>query len=380
MESFDVTQADPDAGGPPPPIEIMRPRLPAATSMMPFLSRIDETRIYSNYGPLWREFCVGFAGWLGARAGQDGVRVVPTSSGTTAIQIALQLRATPGRRFCLMPSWTFIASAHAICGAGLTPWLVDVDEESFMLTPHQAMAALRAMPEPPAAVLVVSAFGAPVDVPAWAEFERETGIPVVFDAAAAATSLNHIGPQPLCISLHATKVFGIGEGGTIITTDTALADKALAMTGFGFQGTERVSSIRGGNYRLSEYSAAMGLAVLDSIDAKIASMLSLGAAYTDALRNSPCRIQSGAGTAYAAMSLNVICPADRLDRVLARFDAGNIQWRRWWGLGTHLHPAFTDLPRSDLPVTEDLAPRVIGVPFHDMLTAEEIGRVADALR
>jgi dTDP-4-amino-4,6-dideoxygalactose transaminase len=363
-----------------PPVQVLRPILPSVEALLPFLRRIDATRTYSNYGPLWNEFSAGFSAWLAARSAASGVRVVPTSSGTTAIEMALRARAAPGRSLCLMPSFTFIASAHAVCNSGLTPVLLDVEEASFVLTPAIAASALADLPEPPAAVLVISAFGAPPDVRGWEAFEDAHGIPVVFDAAAAATSLKAIGHQPLCVSLHATKVFGIGEGGAIVTTDSDLADRIIAMTGFGFVGSERVSSLRGGNYRISEYAAAVGLAVLDEIDKKEARLLALGARYAEALANSPCRLQPGAGTEWATMTLNVVVPPDRLETTLARLDAGRVQWRRWWGLGTHHHPAFATLPRTPLPVTEQLAPRVIGLPFYDDLTEAEIARVAEALQ
>ena len=362
------------------PVQVLRPILPSVEALLPFLRRIDATRTYSNYGPLWNEFSTGFSAWLAARSAASGVRVVPTSSGTTAIEMALRARAAPGRSLCLMPSFTFIASAHAVCNAGLTPVLLDVEETSFVLTPAIAASALADLAEPPAAVLVISAFGAPPDVRGWEAFEDAYGIPVVFDAAAAATSLKAIGHQPLCVSLHATKVFGIGEGGAVVTTDSDLADRVISMTGFGFGGSERVSSLRGGNYRISEYAAAVGLAVLDEIDKKEARLLALGARYAEALANSPCRLQPGAGTEWATMTLNVVVPADRLDTTLARLDAGRVQWRRWWGLGTHHHPAFATLSRTPLPVTEQLAPRVIGLPFYDDLTEAEIARVAEALQ
>ena len=362
------------------PVPVLKPMLPLSEAILPFLHRIDATRVYSNYGPLWHEFSDGMAAWLGHRASAFGVRVVPTSSGTSAIELALRARALPGRSLCLMPSFTFIASAHAVCNAGLEPFLLDVDEADFVLTPAIAAAALANLASPPAAVLVISAFGAPPDVRSWEEFEETHGIPVVFDAAAAATSLLTIGSQPLCVSLHATKVFGIGEGGAVITTDAALADRIVGMTGFGFVGGERISSLRGGNYRISEYAAAIGLAVLAGIDAKEAGLLALGAQYTEALRNSPCRLQPGAGTEWATMTLNVVVPADRVKDTLARLDAGALQWRRWWGLGTHRHPCFATLPRTPLPVTEQLAPRVIGLPFHEDLSEADVARVAEALR
>ena len=64
------------------------------------------------------------------------------------------------------------------------------------------------------------------------------------------------------------------------------------------------------------------------------------------------------------MTLNVLVPGDQVADTLVRFDRTGVQWRRWWGLGCHTHPAFEVLPTLDLEVTRDLAPRVIGVPCH----------------
>lgn len=361
------------------PIPVLRPSLPAIDRVLPFLRRIDETRIYSNHGPLWTAFRDGFADWLGRRAGVDDVCVVPTSSGTTAIEVALRLRAVEGRQFCLMPSFTFIASAHAVCNAGLTPFLADVDADTLVLTPALAERAMRRLSTPPAAVLVISAFGAPPDVEGWEAFEREHDVPVVFDAAAAATSLRRIGRQPLCVSLHATKVFGIGEGGAVITTDRELAARIESMIGFGFASGSRQSDLRGGNYRISEYTAAMGLAVLQEIDAKEAALRRLGSDYAAALAGSSVRLQQASGGAWATMTFNVTLPRAEAQARLDRFDAASISWRRWWGLGTHRHAAFAELPRDDLSATDDIAPRVIGLPFFADLTAAQIARVAACL-
>ncbi len=147
------------------------------------------------------------------------------------------------------------------------------------------------------------------------------------------------------------------------------------MTGFGFVGAERTSSLRGGNYRISEYSAAMGLAVLRGINAKEGRLRALGATYAAALAGSVCSLQPGAGTQWATMTLNVILPPDQVKERLAHLDDAGVQWRRWWGFGTHRHPTFTGLPATELPVTDSLAPRVIGIPFHESLTPEQVQRV-----
>lgn len=356
-----------------PTIKVLLPRLPAAAKLAPYLERIDSARTYSNYGPLTREFTQRLSELVGAS------NTTLTSNGTSAIELALRLRALPGGELCIMPSFTFIASAHAVCNAGLTPYLTEVDGESLALTPAIAEAALKTAPGRVAAIVVVSAFGAPPDLAGWAAFEESHGIPVVFDAAAAVTSLSNIGKQPVCVSLHATKVLGIGEGGAIFCADREFAERATAMTGFGFLGPERVSSLRGGNYRISEYAAAVGLAVMDGLPERLETLRDLTDAYARRLAGKSVKLQRGAGVDWVTMTLNVIVAPDQVDAATKRLDAANIEWRRWWGLGCHRHPAFADVPHTDLKGTDALAQRVIGLPFHDSLSGADLDRIVACL-
>ncbi len=353
-------------------VRVLRPLLPNAEALLPYLRRIDQTRCYTNCGPLAMEFTLRLSALTGAAS------VTLTSSGTTAIEIAIRA-LTSGGGTCLMPSFTFIASAHAVCNAGMRPHLLDVAPNNLVLTPDIALAALPTLTERPSAVLVVSAFGAPPDLPAWARFEAEVGIPVVFDAAAAVTALSGVGGSPVCVSLHATKVLGIGEGGAVLTSDTALGERMTTMTGFGFCGPSRVAQMRGGNYRLSEYAAAVGLAAIDVLPEQLAKLRRLALGYRDRLQNRRTRLQRGAGEAWQTMTLNVILPEDTVEDTTARLDAAGVEWRRWWGFGVHRHPAFADLPRSSLAATAAVAPRVIGIPFHVSLTDAELDRVAALL-
>ncbi|SAK44126.1 aminotransferase [Caballeronia catudaia] len=352
------------------PIKVLVPSLPSVDQIEPYLRRIDLARVYSNFGPL----ATGFAQRLGGLTGANSVTL--TSNGTSAIEIALRLRALPNRRLCVMPSFTFVASAHAVCNVGLTPAFVDIDPVSLVLTPEIVEATLPQLPELPAVVLVISAFGAPIDQESWARFQTRTGIPVVFDAAAAVTALSHVGDAPVCVSLHATKVLGIGEGGAILSSDPKFSERATAMTGFGFMGAERTSAIRGGNFRISEYAAAVGLAALDALPAKVDMLRNVALAYRTKIEATGrrARLQEGAGD-WVTMSLNIIVEPEDVQATIAKLDAQKIQWRRWWGLGCHLHPAFADCPSFGLDSTNKVAPTVIGVPCHDGLSAEDIDRI-----
>lgn len=355
-------------------IKVLRPRLPEAALIFPYLERIDASRTYSNYGPLNSEFTQR----LGELVGGCGTTL--TSNGTTAIELALRLRCEQdGGGYCLMPAFTFVASAHAVCNAGLTPYLIETDPDSLALTPAIAAAALSSVPGKIAAVLVVSAFGAPLDLAGWAAFEKRHGIPVVFDAAAALTSLCGIGEQPVCVSLHATKTLGIGEGGAIFCSDLDFTQRAISMTGFGFAGSNRLSAVRAGNYRISEYAAAVGLAGLDGLPKRLQQMRELTAEYACRLEGKAARLQHGVGTEWVSMTLNVIVPLEAVDSTTRRLDEEKIEWRRWWGSGCHRHPAFEHMPKADLCATDALAQRVIGLPFHDGLCAADLDRIAGCI-
>jgi len=361
------------------PIPVLVPSLPPAEELLPFFKRIDSSHIYSNYGPLWQQFRNSLAAYVCRRTHQDNVYVSLTSSGTTALELALRVKAERHSRYCLLPAYTFIATAHAVVNAHFDPFFVDVDERSLSITPQIAVEAMKRMPERPGAVIVVSPFGSPPDVAPWQEFEIEHKVPVIFDAAAALTNIDRVGHQPLCFSLHATKVLGIGEGGAIVTTDQNLADRITAMTGFGFLGPGRVSEVLGGNYRISEYTSAIGLAALTGLDHKIERLRSVSEAYLKRFADLDLKTQDGCGAKWVTMTFNVILPHYRLERTLARFYRQRIQWRSWWGLGCHKHPAFAGCAATDLPVTTSVAPRVIGIPFFEGISEKQVESVCAAL-
>src|ERR1700722_16288152 len=130
------------------PVPIARPRLPTRAAIAPYLDRIDAARWYSNYGPLVTEFESRMAARLGWRAS-----VVTVANGTVALTLARRAAGAKPGTLCLMPAWTFVASAHAAIEAGLTPYFVDVDPETWMLEPAAACAAIAGAPGPVGALM-----------------------------------------------------------------------------------------------------------------------------------------------------------------------------------------------------------------------------------
>ena len=371
--SSNLAIAHPMVAPQPEPVGVARPLLPTAEAIEPYLRRIDANRWYANLGPLVLELEERLAGRF-ARP----TRIVTATNGTQAITLALRAAgATEG--FCALPAWTFVATAHAAMQAGLTPWLLDVDPASWMLDPAAVRDALRQAPGKVAAVIPVSAFGRPMDLEAWAAFQDETGIAVVADVAAGFDALDRA-PVPVTVSLHATKALGVGEGGFIATEDPAFADGLREQTNFGFR-TPRLSEGQGTNAKLSEYAAAVGLAGLDAWPNTRMRLLRAGQQLRMAMAlDSQVAFQPGWGVSWVSTTCVIGVPDGQATALAEAAKAEGIETRQWWGAGCHRHPAFADLPRTSLEVTDRLAVSTLGLPFAIDLGGDVIERIAQALR
>jgi dTDP-4-amino-4,6-dideoxygalactose transaminase len=177
------------------------------------------------------------------------------------------------------------------------------------------------------------------------------------------------------VSLHATKALGIGEGGAILTTDAALVAQTTAMTGFGFSSGSRVSEVRGGNFRISEYAAAVGLAAFDGLEDRVQRLREASLAYVEGFDRIGVRMQPGFGTEWLTMTANALFEPADADAVTAAFDAAGIQWRRWYGTGCQAHPAFATCRHDGLAQTPAASAGAIGVPFFPAITRDQIGEV-----
>ncbi|MFT4252323.1 MAG: DegT/DnrJ/EryC1/StrS family aminotransferase, partial [Caulobacter sp.] len=284
------------------PIAVAKPRLPQADAILPYLRRIDAARWYSNFGPLVQELEERLAHRLGPNA-----RAITCSNATQGLTLALKaLGAAPGT-LCAMPSWTFVATAHAAVQAGLMPWFLDVAHETWMLEPETLEAALPRAPGPVSAVIIVAPFGRMPDVAAWLAFQDRTGVKVILDAAAAFDAACDA-RLPTVVSLHATKVLGMGEGGYVATDDPALASRLRRLTGFGFEGS-RLSRHAATNAKISEYAAAVGLAALDAWPGDRLRWFTAAQTLRQALLSSDIAFQSGWGRDWTTS----VCALRRAD-------------------------------------------------------------------
>jgi dTDP-4-amino-4,6-dideoxygalactose transaminase len=225
------------------------------------------------------------------------------------------------------------------------------------------------------AVMPVAPFGAPVDIAVWEAFHHRTGIPVVVDAAAAFAG-QEIGEAPVVISLHATKVLGAGEGAIVLARQPELIVEVTRRLNFGFYGV-RTATVAGFNGKMSEYSAAVGLAAFDTWHETRGAWSELMTRYEQALdvssiqrvRPSNCGVSSTFVRRFDADSRN-------LSSILADKGIGTI---RWYGDGCHAEPGFRALRHGPLPVTISLGSSSLGLPFFLDLDEQSLNRVVSAV-
>jgi dTDP-4-amino-4,6-dideoxygalactose transaminase len=356
-------------------LPVMRPRLPDAQSLLPYLRQIDEARVYGNYGPLNTRLEERLAQHFGASC--DAVTTV--ANATLGLAVALTAQGARPGSLCVMPAWTFIASAQAAILAGLVPYFVDVDPITWALDPSSIAELIEDAPGDVGAVMPVAPFGRPIDVAAWDWVRAATGIPMVIDAAAGFDTARP-GTTPAVVSLHATKVLGIGEGGVVVCDDPQLARAIRTRANFGFYGS-REAMVPALNAKMSEYHAAVGHAALDEWECARADWESVANHYRSRLEpSSEMRLQEGLGDCWVSSVCVVTLDGPDAESLASRLDAAGIETRRWWGDGAHAHRSTRDLPRTPLPVTERLARTTLGLPCFRDMNLGDIDRVADCMR
>jgi dTDP-4-amino-4,6-dideoxygalactose transaminase len=363
----------PELRSPPAKLPVAQPYMPLAEQIAPYLQSIDEAGWYSNFGPLVSRL----EERLAARFRRP-TEVVTVANGTLGLAVTLQAMGLEPGALVAIPSWTFVATAHAVLQAGFTPWFLDVDEASWMLDPDHVRERLASAPGRVAAVIPVCAFGAVPDLCAWAAFRDETGVAVLLDGAAAFDALDEAS-VPVMVSLHATKALGVGEGGFVACEDPALARALRERTTFGFRGS-RESMVVATNAKLSEYAAAVGLAGLDRWPATRVRYAAAAQRLRMGLTGAPeIGFQPGWGLGWVSSTCTVRLPEGSAARVETALGAAGLDTRRWWGAGCHRGPAFAGLPTDALPVTERLAVSTLGLPYFAAMGWREVDRVAEAL-
>lgn len=358
-------------------VEIFRPLLPSADAILPYLKRIDTTRWYANFGPLESELRQRLAAHFKVSV-EHAITASSATSGLIAVLRGLNL---PKDSFCLVPSWTFVATPASAIAAEMTPYFIDVDPTTWALDPEYVKQQIKHVKGIIGAVLVVAPFGKTVDIQAWDKFTAETSIPVVVDAASCIDSFRDVkfGKTAVVFSMHATKIIGVGEGAVIVSTDTGLIRHVHEQTNFGYY-TRRIS-IPGINSKMSEYTAAVGLAALDGWPERRKQWVSTTEICKAGLE--PLAEKHNLTLWFPENAVSTTCnirlPTLTADLVISQLQVRGIKARQWWDKGCHTQPAYAKYPHAELSVTKELGASVVSLPFYVDIEPRQLARVAASL-
>jgi dTDP-4-amino-4,6-dideoxygalactose transaminase len=362
-------------------LHVGRPNMGDRDAFLRYVNDIFDRRWLSNDGPLVQQFEARVAEHLGVK------HCVAMCNGTIALEIAIRALGFEGE--VIVPSYTFVATAHALQWQGITPVFADIDPATHALDP----AAVRRMITPrTTGIIGVHLWGRANRVDELQAIADEHGLRVMYDAAHA-FSCTHggrmVGSFGACevLSFHATKFFNSFEGGAVVTNDDKLADTMRLMRNFGFSGLDQVSH-PGTNGKMIEIAAAMGLVNLDSIDSVIEANRTNYRSYREALSDIPgVRLlgydeRERNNYQYVILEVDGSCPASR-DEIVTALRAENIMARRYFWPGCHrMEPYRSLFPHAGLvlPHTEQVAGSVIVLPTGQTMDPEKIGVVAQVVR
>lgn len=313
---------------------------------------------------------------------------VAMCNGTVALEIAARALELKGE--VIIPSFTFVATAHALQWQGITPVFCDVDPETHNI--DVAKIEPKITPRT-SAIIGVHTWGRPCDTERLEQIANEHGLKLLFDAAHA-FACSHRGRMigsfgnAEVYSFHATKFVNTFEGGAVATNDPDLASQIRLMRNFGFVGYDRVACL-GTNGKMSEVSAAMGLTGLDSLDEFIAVNRRNYERYQRELEGVPgveFVTYDGVGRQnYQYVVLEV--DAGRLgvsrDQLVRILEAENVLARRYFYPGCHqMEPYRSRSPQKDLhlPHTEALAQRVVSLPTGTSIDPETVAAICQIIR
>jgi len=303
---------------------------------------------------------------------------VATSSGTTALHLALIGSDVGSGDEVITVPFTFFASASTVLFTGARPVFVDVDEATFNIDVAQIEAAITPRTR---AILPVSLYGQPADLPAIAEIAERHGLALVEDAAqshGAAIGDRRSGSWGVgCFSFYPTKNMTTGEGGMVTTADPAVADRARLMREHGMRVRYQHEMV-GFNFRMTDIHASIGLAQLTKLPGYNARRRHIAARYDRELQGviTP-QVQPGVTHVYHQYTIRV----SRRDEFVDRLKEQGVGTGIYYPIPVHRQKPFLELGYGDqrFPVSERLCGEVLSIPVHPSLTDDEVETVIAAV-
>lgn len=336
-----------------------------------YVEGIYASRWLTNQGPLCCELEERLKDYLGVR------NIVVVNNGTLALQVAYRALGLTGS--AVTTPFSFVATSSTLQWEHIRPVFADICPETWNLDPSRIEASLQA---DTSAIVATHVFGNPCAVDAIDAVAKRNRLKVVYDGAHA-FGVRHDGQSVLnrgdvsTLSFHATKLFHTIEGGAIVTNDDDLAERVRLMTNFGIADYETIEGL-GTNAKLNEFSAAMGLCVLDDIELILEQRAEIGDFYLRHLGDY-LQLQQLTPNSEPNFSYFPVALASHRQMLTARaaLQEADINPRRYF------YPSLDTLaylqPQRPQAISRGLAQRVLCLPIYPGLGRHVQQRIVDTL-
>jgi dTDP-4-amino-4,6-dideoxygalactose transaminase len=357
-------------------LHVGRPNLGDRRRLMARIERILDRRWLTNNGPFVQELEQRVCELVGVR------HCIAVCNATVGLELVIRAAGLTGE--VIVPSLTFVATAHALSWQQITPVFCDVEPGRYTLDPH---AVEQAITPRTTGIIGVHLWGRPCDVDGLAAVADRHRLTLLFDAAHAFGC--SAGGRPIggfgraeVFSFHATKFVNSFEGGAVVTDDGELAARVRLMKNFGFAGYDDVI-YPGTNGKMPEVCAAMALTSLESLHEFVEVNRRHHAQYARELsglrgvRVLPYDDRERANYQYVVLEIDPAAFGLTRDALLAVLHAENILVRRYFYPGCHRMEPYRSMPtrRVPLPETERLLDRVLLLPTGTAVDASDIATI-----
>ena len=362
-------------------LHVGRPNLGDRDVLLSRINTMLDRNWLTNDGPFVHEFERRVEKLL------DVKHCIAMCNGTVALEIASRALELKGE--VIVPSFTFVATAHALQWQEVTPVFCDINPFTYTLDPAKVEQLITPRTT---GILPVHLWGHVCDVYALTEIARKHNLKLMFDAShafscsAQGRMVGTFGDAEI-FSFHATKFLNTFEGGAVVTNDDGLAEKIRLMKNFGFKGLDRVEYI-GMNGKMSEVSAAMGLTSLESIDHFIDvnrrnyKLYKQHLSGVPGIRLIPYKEEERLNYQYIVVELDLDKVELSRDMVVNILHEENVLARRYFYPGCHnMEPYRSYFPHAKLmlPETERAMHKVICLPTGTAISLDEVERLCDLL-
>ena len=362
-------------------INVTRSSMPPFEEYCEEIKELWDSRWLTNNGIKHREFEEKLENILGVP------NVTLYTNGHLALENALSLFSFPNGSEVITTPFTFASTTHAISRSGLTPVFCDVNEDDFTINPEKIEALIT---DKTVAVMPVHVYGTICDVEKIQNIADKYGLKVIYDAAHAfyetkcGKSVAAFGDFSM-FSFHATKVFHTIEGGALCYSDDSFEEKLYMMKNFGYK--NNCSQLCGGNAKMNEFQAAMGICNLRHIEEEIAKRKNVAGRYRERLDNIPeiqlAPIQEGVVSNYAYFPMVTKGYKYSRDEIAHRLGEQGILARKYFAPATNSFECYKRLPTSEqngaTPISKMLCENVLCLPIYADLSLSDVDRICDII-